>query len=460
MIGRRAGLVWAGALAAAACSPSSPAAGGPPGWHVAGGALRDPQGRTVVLRGANVSGMNKQKPYLDFQQQADFDRMRQDWGMNSMRFLLVWAAVEPQEGVYDDAYLDAVGQRLTWAEQAGVLAVLDMHQDLFGEGFAGGDGAPLWACDASRYAAFTPTDPWFYGYLDPNVGYCVDQVYVNAKLQDDYVAMWRHVAERLSSHANVVGFDPMNEPAWGTYAMNAYEADRLQPFYERVVPAVRAAAPSWVAFLEPGASRNLGQPTRLAPFPFADVVYAPHSYDRDAESGAAFDPSHRQSVLDNAAALRAEATMLGAALWVGEYGAPSGEANVSDYMNAECDAFAAVGAGSAYWDFSKNDTGYGLLDAAGNEKPALLGAIVRPYPARVAGDLQSYAYDAGTRTLTVTYVPDAAVTAPTEIVVPPRVYPGGVTVDCGGCTSDTEPGWVHVRTPPAASPAVVTVRPR
>src|SRR5215467_6711735 len=97
----------------------------------------------------------------------------------------------------------------------------------------------------------------------------------------------------LHAEPAIVGFDALNEPEWGTYAIFDFEQDRLEPLYVKVTNAVRAAAPHWVAFLEPGASRNQGIATGLTKFPFADVVYAPHSYDAGAESGAGFDPTHR-----------------------------------------------------------------------------------------------------------------------------------------------------------------------
>ena len=65
-----------------------------------------------------------------------------DWGMNAVRLLTTWAAVEPEQGVYDEAYLDALAERLDWAKDAGLHVVLDMHQDVYGEGF-GFDGAAL-----------------------------------------------------------------------------------------------------------------------------------------------------------------------------------------------------------------------------------------------------------------------------------------------------------------------------
>ena len=448
-------------VVAVVSSCSSPAAPPPVArMHVAHGAIVDADGRTLLLRGANVSGAHKAPPYFDYQQPADFASLRSDWGFDSVRFLVTWAAIEPQKGVFDDAYLAKLEEHVGWAEAAGLWVILDMHQDVYGEGFVsgGGDGAPRWTCDESHYAAFVPQNPWFLNYLDANVEACVDGFYESAELRAHYTDAWKHVATRLASHDHVLGFDVMNEPAWGSYSAQGYEADRLQPLYEEVVPGVRAIAPGWLAFLEPGASRNVGFPTGLTKFPFADVVYSPHSYDRDAEGGTAFDAAtKRPKVLELLRSLRDEATALDAALWIGEYGGQSNLVGLDAYMAAEFDGASAVAAGTCYWSAGRNDVGYALFDASGAPKPVLFTALVRPYPSLVAGTLTSYAYDEATRILTVSLTPDPSLTAPTELVVPKNVYPTGVTVACGGCRVEEGDGVIRLF---GANAATVTVSPK
>jgi endoglycosylceramidase len=104
-------------IALSACS-----GGGEPacrdGWSVCDGQLRDADGRAVILRGANLANAHKAAPYVGFHEAGDFARLRDDWGLNSIRFLLMWAAVEPEPGVYDSGYLDAVALRLEWAREA------------------------------------------------------------------------------------------------------------------------------------------------------------------------------------------------------------------------------------------------------------------------------------------------------------------------------------------------------
>jgi endoglycosylceramidase len=426
----------------------------PPSWHVSDGFLRDPDGRAVILRGVNISGAQKSSPYLDDKQPADYAHVHDDWGMNAVRFIMTWSAIEPDQGSYDDAYLDAVAVRVGWANDAGLSVVLDMHEDIYGEGF-GFDGAPTWTCDAAYYAAFVPQNPWYLNSVDPNVEACIDNFYMSKDIRSHFVAAWRHVAARLAKQPGVIGFDALNEPPWGSYPIFKFEHDRLTPLYTDVVAAVRAEAPHWIAFLEPGASRNTGIATGLTAFSFGNVMYAPHSYDANAEGGAGFDPTHRQAILDNVAALADEAHTLHAGLWIGEYGGSSSAPGIVDYMTAQYDAAGAAAAGTMYWADDKGGD-YSLFDAAGNEKPVLVGVIVRPYPERVAGTPISYAFDASTTTFTLTYSPSRGETV---LAIPPRVYPTGFTVDCDGCEYHADGNELVVDTPPAGNPATISIHP-
>jgi endoglycosylceramidase len=431
-----------------------------PTWHVSGGFLRDADGRAVIMHGANIAGANKSAPYWDNKTQSDWQRARDQWGMNAARLLVIWAAIEPQRGQYDDAYIEQVATRVEWAKQANMLVVLDMHQDVYGEGF-GFDGAAKWTCDQSHYDSFKqnydPNRPWYFNSLDKDVTACVDGFWASADLHAHYKEAWRRLAVRLSGYDNVVGFDVMNEPYWGSTAIPRFEPDVLGPFYEEVVPVVRSAA-KWVAFLEPAASRNLGGTTRLPTFSFPDVVYSPHNYDRDAEAGMGFDASHRDALMANVASLAQEAQGLSAALWIGEYGGQAEAPGIVEYMTAQYDAAGLAAASNMYWAYDSGN-GYALLDAMGNEKANLLGAVVRPYPERVAGDPVSYAFDAATSTFTFVYKPNAGIKAPTIVSIPPRIYPNGYKVDCGGCVFSQAAGGITITTAPSGDTATVSIHP-
>lgn len=418
------------AVVLGACGERAPGPRPAGRWHVAGGHLRDPEGRAAVLRGVNLAGAHKRAPYFGFHGPDDLARVRRDYGMNALRFLVSWAAVAPARDRFDEAYLDAVAERMDWAAAAGLVVVLDMHQDVYGEGFPVGNGAPRWTCDEAHYAAFVPRSPWFLSYTDPHVVACYDGFWGSDELQAAYAAAWRRLAERLGDHPAVIGFDVMNEPFWGSAGLAELDRERLGPLYARVVAAVREAAPGWVAFLEPSSARNLGIASQLDPFAFTDVAYAPHSYDAAAEAGNGFDPARREEILANVADLRHEADRLGAALVIGEYGGNADHPGIGAYMDAQYDAAAAALAGTFYWAYDRDD-GYGLERPDGAGKPALLDAVVRPYPARVGGDPVSFGFDEATRAFSLAY--RARGEAPTELVLPARAYAGGIDLDCTGC---------------------------
>jgi endoglycosylceramidase len=419
------------------------------------GYLRDSEGRVLVMRGVNLAGAHKLAPYTDPFTVDDYARLHA-WGFRSLRFLVTWAAIEPTPGVYDEAYLDWVSERMNWARDAGLSVVLDMHQDVYGEGFGFG-GAPKWTCDQQYYDAFVPNDQWLLNYADPSLLACYDHLWSDADLQAQYAAMWGHVAARFADAPAVIGFDPMNEPHWGTHAVPTFEQEVLQPFYARIVTAVRAHAPQWTLFAEPASSRNLGLATRLAPFDVDNVVYAPHLYDQTAELSGEFDAARRDALLSAAEDLSVDATRLGLPLWIGEYGGIATSPQIGAYMDAAYDGAAAHLAGTMYWAFDRGG-GYSMLDDQGEGVPTLLDAIVRPYPERIAGDPTGWDYDESTRTLTVAWRPDPTVHAPTVIVAPARVYPDGVNATCDGCTAVVHGDEIVISSSAAATTVRVTPR--
>ena len=54
-------------------------------WRVSRRALRASDGRALLLRGVNLASAHKKPPYFGFHGEADFHRIRNDWGMNALR---------------------------------------------------------------------------------------------------------------------------------------------------------------------------------------------------------------------------------------------------------------------------------------------------------------------------------------------------------------------------------------
>ena len=69
---------------------------------------------------------------------------------------MIWKAVEPSPGVYDDAYLARIAATVVTLARYAVQSLLDLHQDMYNERFQG-EGAPDWAVQDDSL----PTVPQF-----------------------------------------------------------------------------------------------------------------------------------------------------------------------------------------------------------------------------------------------------------------------------------------------------------
>ncbi len=371
----------------------------------------DTDGRAVIYRGMNVSGDSKTNAgYLPNLDDTAYDLLPA-YGITLARYLVFWEAIEPTEGVYDDAYLDTVATDIQRLRDRGVDVMVDFHQDVWGEGF-GFTGFPAWTCDQAEYDAFVPsTVSWGLNYLTPQVEYCFDHFWASQPLQDAYAAMAAHTADRLGDL--VVGYDTMNEPSWGTSGQQALETGAYGDFQANVAGSLRAADPNaWIA-LEPLSYTNMNGQTYL-PFP-ADtpvggggLLYAPHFYPSYAESGAGWNGDFTdEGAWLNGLADDADTRKVG--LWLGEFGLFSDNGNEADYVHDVIDAVEARNGSTSYWSFDPGQV------ITGDGPGVLLPAWQRPYVHAVPGNILSIVpSDSGS---VVTYAPTDP-TLPVDIVVP------------------------------------------
>src|SRR5262249_1025927 len=124
--------------ALAGCAIPAPAQAGPalPLAH-AGRWITDARGRVVVLHGTNM--VYKPAPYSPAA--AGFDgrdaAFLRSNGFNAVRVGIIWTALEPQPGVYDDAYLEQIEQTVALLARRGIVSLLDFHQDMYNERYQG-----------------------------------------------------------------------------------------------------------------------------------------------------------------------------------------------------------------------------------------------------------------------------------------------------------------------------------
>ena len=289
------------ALLSAAPLAAAAAAGAPAPLHAPsacdglitvgpGGAFLDACGRTRVFHGINT--VQKSPPYIP---SATFSRdgnslsaedaaLYASLGLNVVRLGIMWAGVAPlARGSYNDSYLAALNaMSQSIYETQGIYTFLDAHQDGFSEGFCD-DGAPRWAAtEYSRGApAFpeplarpinTSTDcgsiggiPWAELYFTFAVGRAFQNLYNTSVGRKDFGDFWSMAVKAFAQNSGVLGWELLNEP-WGCDVLenpdplcilpSIADAELLQPFYESVTAALRAAeaaagAPPRIVFSEP-----------------------------------------------------------------------------------------------------------------------------------------------------------------------------------------------------------------
>ena len=428
--------------------------------------LRDREGGVLVLRGANVSSEskwagNRLPPFGS----DDFARMRDELGLDAVRLLVFWEAIEPYPGVYDDAYLDSVRQLVDAAAREGLVVVVDMHQDVFGRGF-GHAGAPRWACDEEAYAAFRSPEPWFLGYFEPEVTHCFDRFWNDAQTRAAYVAAWARLATALRGIDAVRIYDVMNEPSGGSTGADELEQRLAPALYADVADAVRLADPDDppLIAIAPAARSNLGMSTSLEPPARDGLVYAPHMYSRALELDHRYD-GVVAGVRAQAQTICRDATRLGLPVVVGELGARRADEGASICLEDAYDALDEARASALYWDLGRGDgASYGLLDARG--EPAMQArAVARPHPSRIAGVPGAWRWDAESGVFELGWTEDGSARGDSVVLLPGLAFPDGASVSLDGAPEvHVEPGRLRIpqvggeRSLRALRPATLAVR--
>lgn len=414
--------------------------------------ITDEQGRALILHGINSSSSAKDPAtgHLPWVTEADVQQETLEWGFNFVRLLIFWDGIEPERGVYDEAYLDAVEERVRWYTDNGAHVMLDMHQDVWGNA-VGGNGAPEWATETGLTPGFSidfPGMPWWVKNIDPNV----IGAYMNfwryrehRHLQDHYIAAWQKVAQRFKDNPGVIAYDLMNEPHPGdlTRAIGfTFEPTWLIGLYDRLIPAIRAVDnDKWIAFEPQSMAVNFGLRSRL---PFVNdarhgdrkLAYAPHMYPFFLHEGVAYNLTDQAQMRDWNRNRTAELNLQQAPLIVGEFGGSDSTPGFDQYLQDTLAMYDTMGASWAWWS---NDPGsWGLIDGDGNEMPKVK-QLVRPYARAIAGAPVRFGFNPATRLFELVFDGRENVSGETEIFIPHRHYPAGwevqVSEESGAWTS-------------------------
>ncbi|MGZ4465609.1 MAG: cellulase family glycosylhydrolase [Nocardioides sp.] len=451
----------------------------------------DPTGRVLVLHGLNM--VYKRGSYAPDATGFGRDDARFLFrhGFTTVRLGLIWKAVEPRPGEYDDAYLARVRHTTRVLADAGIWTLLDFHQDLFNERFQG-EGAPDWAVQDDGL----PADPQL-GFPDnyfanPALNRAFDHFWADdpgpgqVGLQERYAAAWAHVAAYFSGTPRVLGLDVFNEPWPGTgwqqcaqpAGCPAFDAT-LQAFTQRTIDAVRAVDRRTAIFYEPQVLFNNGSRTSVTPTG-RRLGFSFHDYCLTADVGTGESGGQEGcSTFDDLVFSNADAHVAasGDAPLLTEFGATDKQSTITTMV----DRAAQHLVGWQYWAYcgcqDPTTTGPGatqalVLDPArpprgANVDWAKMRSLVVPHPLAVAGTPTAYSFDRAARVFRATWRTARAggpgafpAGSRTTLATPRLVFPHGYAVRVTGGHAVSRPGarTLVVVSDPGASRVHVVVR--
>ncbi len=430
----------------------------------------DGRGRVLVLHGLNM--VYKRAPYapdaVGFGK--DDARFLAKNGFTTVRLGLIWKAVEPQPGAYDDAYLKRIKRTAKQLAKQGIWVLLDFHQDLYNERFQG-EGAPDWAVQDDGLPSFPQLGFPYNYFANLALNRAFDHFWANdpgpggVGLQDRYAAAWAHVASYFKNSKKILGLDLFNEPWPGTgwqlcanpAGCPAFDA-KLQAFQQKVIDAVRSVDPRTAVFYEPNVLFNNGAQTSVRPTG-QRLGFSFHDYCLTAEAGTEGAGGQACDSFDDLvwSNTRTHVEETGHPPLLTEFGATTDVATITAMVDRAEQAMT----GWQFWAYCGCDdpttTGPGneqalVLDPSrkprkDNVDRAKLRALAVPHPLTVAGTPTGYRYDPYARTFQATWSTAKASGqgrfkrgSRTTLAVPRLVFPHGYVVTVTGGKVVSRPG--------------------
>jgi endoglycosylceramidase len=454
--------------------------------------ITDRTGRVVILHGLNM--VYKRPPYAPDATGfgADDAAFLRRFGFNTIRLGVIYGAVEPQPGRYDERYLNRIARTERHLARRGIFSQLDFHQDLYNEKF-GGEGWPDWAVlDDGQPAEPLTGFPGSY-VSSPGLNRAFDNFWENeagpggVRLQARYARAWRRVAARFRKRPRMMGYDLLNEPwpgsIWSSCAnpdgCPAWDTGPFTAFYRRVIKQIRKADRRNLIWYEPHVEFNFGSDSNVDGLKDRRLGFSFHVYCLTAAFGGGNSESCQtfdEMVFDNA---DKQARQTGSALLLTEFGAT----DENDVNGRIVDSSDEHMVSWQYWHYCGCDdpttqAGPGDTQAlvrdpskpprGKNIKRAKLRVLVRPYPQVIAGTPIRFDFDPETKEFELVYSTRRASgkgrfrRGLTDVFVPRLHYRRGYAVRAKGAEIASRHRRQHLilRSHPRAKRVRVVVTPR
>jgi endoglycosylceramidase len=447
-----------GAVGAAGMLPGGPPTNSATTLSTAGDWFINSDGQVVTLHGFNeVLKVPPNAPVAGGFSDDDAAFLAAN-GFNAVRVGIFWSAIEPQPGVFNDAYLASIQQTVQTLADHHIYAILAMHQDAWGPSFAG-DGAPSWAT-LEAGGPPSPVQQLILAALGPLAGQSPERVaeltgslpawdafWSNTPasdgvgLENHYAQMLQYVADYFKGDSNVAGYSMFSEP-WPGGPQNPFggpnfDAEQLTPFYNQAASAIRSVDPNTPLFFEPSIAYYFGQPLTLGNVDATNTVV---NYDMfcpmpDALVGA-LCPGWDNYFMDG---IKGYGQEHGIPAFLMSFGATDNNEKIDIMMNA-ADQHQI---GWLYWTYSHGELGNTLINdpslppTGDNVVADKLLTLASPYAQLVSGTPQSWSFSDGVFQLSYSTEMangsgEFAAGSQTTISVPSIQYPSGYHVDVTG----------------------------
>ena len=243
--------------------------------------FEDQIGRQHIFHGVNI--VVKNFPYYPSSNGNNFDNIFTDQdidfllenGFNSVRLGIIWEAVETDEGVYDEDYLNQIEKLINKLGEVGIYTILDNHQDLFSSLFCG-EGAPLFyavrlqketSCSQTYFSSFLKLigqctelnchKSFFHNNKSIQYSNVVNLFFSNeAGVLDAFKEYWSFLAKRFKQNRFLIGYEIYNEPFFGLHDFFAnipgYNTNSiLSDFYQKINNRLEKEDAEFVMIFEP-----------------------------------------------------------------------------------------------------------------------------------------------------------------------------------------------------------------
>ncbi|WP_206662881.1 cellulase family glycosylhydrolase [Hyunsoonleella pacifica] len=269
-----------------------------------------------------------------------------------------------------------------------------------------------------------------------------------------YIDAWKVIWKRYANDNAVVGYDVVNEPRKLSMDITYNELTKkyLIPLYQRIIDEsqkINADKKILIQsiFMNKGEAIDNNQYAEIiVPIKRENVVFAPHIYQDNMDLV--------KPVMDR---FDRESDLLNAPILIGEWGFPTfartdtlisgrlGQLKYRELYIKTAEVFDRMGVGSIKAWFLGNRSMQNFLpggpstwaifsdstDAGTVERKYITDVISRPFPQKIAGDIQSFLFNHATRTLDIKLIPKNQLGISKIFIGANRHYPDGFSVLIG-----------------------------